>query len=63
MADPLCEVCEGVGFVKAAPISTVWRSGGNRHRITLWPKAVTTPCFKCGGRELSDVSDDSRPGG
>lgn len=50
-----CAVCGGVGFVKAAPISTLPTTlpGGrvvvsrNVHRRAMWPNAVVTPCWVC----------------
>lgn len=52
----MCPVCEGAGFVKAAPLSGINRGfggvaqvGRNHRRVALWARAVTVPCWACGG--------------
>lgn len=58
----MCAVCEGRGFVQAAPLSAIPRidPGGrgtsvavasrNHHRRALWSKALIVPCWACGTR-------------
>jgi RecJ-like exonuclease len=46
-----CVVCDGKGFVQAAPLSI--RTGqNNNHRKALWDKAVVVPCFACTGAQV-----------
>ncbi len=50
-----CPVCEGVGFVRAAPISVatgalrVVGARQGKHRKAVWRHAVTIPCWACSG--------------
>lgn len=53
-----CDVCDGTGFVRAAPLSqlptnargtaTIGASHG-LHRKALWSRAMAVPCWSCGG--------------
>jgi hypothetical protein len=54
-----CQVCEGAGFVRAAPLTSLptGRYGGvlvaashGFHRKALWSRALTVPCWACGGK-------------
>ncbi len=56
-----CLVCEGVGFVRAAPLSNPPTGRGGHllvaashgfHRKALWSRALTVPCWACGGSQI-----------
>lgn len=47
---PNCHVCEGSGWVQAAPISSPAPYAPKYYRRPIWVKAVMVPCFACFGR-------------
>lgn len=43
-----CVVCDGTGWVLAAPISHPNTAAPKFYRKPLWGSAITVPCFVCG---------------
>lgn len=51
-----CPVCDGTGFMRAAPLSCLLTGRYVGARKALWRSAVAVPCWACTGSKANDIA-------